>query len=580
MKRKIRFSLIYRDMWQSTGKYQPRADQLQRVAPFIVEMGCFDRIETNGGAFEQVQLMYGENPNEAVREWTKPFNQAGIQTHMLERALNGIRMYPVPADIRRLMYKVKKAQGVDISRSFCGLNDHRNLELSVKYAREAGMISQAALSITYSPVHTVDYYMGVVDKVIGYGADEICLKDMAGVGRPAMLGELVKRIKKKFPDIKVQYHGHSGPGMSVASMLEVARAGADYLDVAMEPLSWGMVHPDIIAIQAILKDAGFDVPDINMDAYMKVRSLTQEFIDDFLGYFIDPRNKQMTSLLIGSGLPGGMMGSLMADLKGVHQGINTALRSNNKPELSEDELVVELFREVEHIWPMMGYPPLVTPFSQYVKNVALMNIVSRVNGKQRFSMIDPNTWDMLLGRAGKLPGPLAPELIELAKREGKEFYEGTPQDNYPDALDSYRLEMEENRWNAGKDEEELFELAMHERQYRDYKAGIARTRFLKEVEDRKNELSKSASGRLAREKLLYAPESGIVFIYSGTTYTYTGEEEIISEGEKVKKGETLFYLMINRTFMEVTSDREATVRKILVKRGEKVRKGDPVIEFE
>ncbi|MCK7530455.1 MAG: hypothetical protein MZV63_05125 [Marinilabiliales bacterium] len=92
------------------------------------------------------------------------------------------------------------------------------------------------------------------------GADEICLKDMAGVGRPASLGELVRRIKKKYPEIMVQYHGHSGPGMSVASMLEAARAGADYLDVAMEPLSWGMVHPDVIAIQAIMKDAGFDVP--------------------------------------------------------------------------------------------------------------------------------------------------------------------------------------------------------------------------------------------------------------------------------------------------------------------------------
>ncbi|MCK7534551.1 MAG: hypothetical protein MZV63_27850 [Marinilabiliales bacterium] len=255
MKQKIKFSLLYRDMWQSSGKYQPRVDQLTAVAPHIVNMGCFDRIETNGGAFEQVQLLYGENPNTAVREWLKPFNQAGIQTHMLERALNGIRMYPVPADVRRLMYKVKKAQGVDIARSFCGLNDHRNLELSVKYATEAGMISQAALSITSSPVHTVDYYMDVVDKVVEYGADEICLKDMAGVGRPASLGELVKRIKKKYPGIVVQYHGHSGPGMSVASMLEVARAGADYLDVAMEPLSWGMVHPDLLAIHAIMKDA-------------------------------------------------------------------------------------------------------------------------------------------------------------------------------------------------------------------------------------------------------------------------------------------------------------------------------------
>jgi len=579
MKQKIKFSLLYRDMWQSSGKYQPRVEQLTVVAPHIVEMGCFDRIETNGGAFEQVQLLYGENPNTAVREWVNPFNRAGIQTHMLERALNGIRMYPVPADVRRLMFRVKKAQGVDIARSFCGLNDHRNLELSVRYAREAGMISQAALSITHSPVHTVDYYMGVVERVVEYGADEICLKDMAGVGRPASLGELVRRIKKKYPGIIVQYHGHSGPGMSVASMLEVARAGADYLDVAMEPLSWGMVHPDLIAVHAVMQDAGFDVPGINMDAYMKVRSLTQEFIDDFLGYFIDPRNRQMTSLLIGSGLPGGMMGSMMADLKGVHQGINAALKAKNKPEMTEDELVVSLFREVEHIWPMMGYPPLVTPFSQYVKNVALMNIVSLVNGKERFAMIDPNTWDMLLGKAGKLPGPLAQELIDLANREGKEFYEGNPQDNYPDALESYRKEMDENGWPSGPDEEELFELAMHDRQYRDYKSGVAKKRFLKEVEEKQAEMSAGMPAKVVPRKLLISPEDGTALLYSGATSTFWPDEELLNPGDEVKKGEILMYLMIGKTFREVQADRDGTIRHILVKSGDKIRKGDPLIEY-
>ena len=113
--REIKFSLIYRDMWQSSGKYQPRKDQLERIAPVFVEMGCFARVETNGGAFEQVNLLYGENPNKAVRAFTKPLNEAGIQTHMLDRGLNGLRMFPVPADVRRLMYKVKKAQGGDIT---------------------------------------------------------------------------------------------------------------------------------------------------------------------------------------------------------------------------------------------------------------------------------------------------------------------------------------------------------------------------------------------------------------------------------------------------------------------------------
>jgi pyruvate carboxylase subunit B len=444
-------------------------------------MGCFDRVETNGGAFEQVQLMYGENPNKAVRAWTKEFNKAGIQTHMLERALNGLRMYGVPADVRRLMPKVKKAQGVDIMRSFCGLNDPRNLQLSVEAAKEAGMISQAALSITHSPVHTIDYYMNLVDQLVEFGADEIALKDMAGVGRPVTLGNLVKEIKKRHPQVVVQYHGHTGPGFAMASVLEVVEAGADVVDVAMEPLSWGMVHPDVIAVQAMLKDAGYLVKDIDMDAYMEARSLTQSFMDDFLGLYINPTNRICTSLLVGCGLPGGMMGSMVTDLKAMHGAINMALKKSGKPEIDFDHLLVQLFQEVEDIWPKLGYPPLVTPFSQYVKNIALMNIMSMAQGKERFRNIDKDSWNMILGKAGKLPGPLDSEIVELAQQSGNEFYTGVPQDAYPDALPEYIKEMKDNGWDRGQDDEELFELAMHDRQYRDYKSGIAKDRFEKEV---------------------------------------------------------------------------------------------------
>jgi len=588
MKKKIRFCLVYRDMWQSSGKYQPRVEQLKAVAPFIIEMGCFDRVETNGGAFEQVQLMFGENPNTAVREWTKPFHDAGIQTQMLERALNGIRMYPVPADIRKLMFRVKKAQGVDISRSFCGLNDHRNLELSIKYAKEAGMISQAALSITHSPVHTVDYYLGVVDKMVKYGADEICLKDMAGIGRPVMLGELVKKIKKKHSHIKVQYHGHSGPGLSVASMLEVARAGADYIDVAMEPLSWGMVHPDVLAVHAVMKDAGFEVPDINMNAYMKVRSLTQEFIDDFLGYFIDPRNKQLSSLLIGSGLPGGMMGSLMADLKGAHRGINASLKSSGQKEINEDELLVQLFNEVEYIWPKLGYPPLVTPFSQYVKNMAIMNILQMAGGKERYTMIDNNTWDMILGRAGKLPGELDPEIIKLAAAQGKEFYKGIPQEAYPDELEKYRKEMADNKWDPGQDDEELFELAIHDKQYRDFKSGVAKTRFENELL-KAIELVKSASTPIAppppTEKPKAEPEKPkkpidpdireILSPVKGRVYydLYGEQSEYTTPGESILPGNRLCYIETNAYIDEITCPYSGEVAECLVQQGANVKKG-------
>ncbi len=548
MKHKVRFSLLYRDMWQSSGKFQPRKDQLARIAPVIIDMGCFDRVETNGGAFEQVNLLAGENPNEAVRTFCKPFNEVGIKTHMLDRGLNALRMYPVPDDVRQLMYKVKKKQGTDITRIFCGLNDVRNIIPSIKYAKEGGMIPQASLCITNSPIHTAEYYSNIADQLIEAGAPEICLKDMAGIGQPAMLGKLTAMIKKNHPDIIIQYHGHSGPGLSMASILEVCNNGADIIDTAIEPLSWGKVHPDVISVQSMLKNEGFDVPEINMDAYMRARSLTQEFIDDWLGYFIDPSNKHMSSLLLGCGLPGGMMGSMMADLGGIQSAINNIRKQKGEPELTTDNLLVALFNEVEHVWPMLGYPPLVTPFSQYTKNIALMNLLTMAQGKGRFVMMDDAMWGMILGKSGKIPGPIAPELIELAKEKGKEFTDTDPHTLYPNALDQFRKEMDNNGWDYGQDDEELFELAMHPEQYRNYRSGQAKKNFLADLQKAKDaalgsklSVEELSAFKHAKADAVVAPVNGQVF------YEFQGGSEAVPclepfIGQKYADGDILCYI--------------------------------------
>lgn len=568
-------------MYQSSGKYQPRADQLAKIAPAIIEMGCFARVETNGGAFEQVQLLYGENPNKAVRAFTKPFNEAGIRTHMLDRGLNALRMYPVPADVRRMMYRVKKAQGTDITRIFDGLNDTRNIIPSIKYAKEAGMIAQAALCITYSPVHTVEYYTAIADELIAAGADEICLKDMAGVGRPVTLGKIVAGIRSKHPDITIEYHGHTGPGFSVASMLEVARAGVDILDVAVEPLSWGKIHPDVITIQAMLKDAGFDVPDINMNAYMKVRALTQEFLDDFLGYFTNFTNLQMTSLLVGPGLPGGMMGSMMADLKGIFSAINMFHRQNGTPEISMDDLMVKLFNEVEYVWPKLGYPPLVTPFSQYVKNIALMNVFNMERGEGRWQAIDDKSWGMILGKSGKLPGKLDPEIIALAKEKGFEFTDKDPQTYYPDELDKYRKMMDEKGWDYGEDDEELFELAMHEQQYLDMRSGVAKQRFeadlakLKAEKEAKEGWTPEDVKALEHAALtpITAPESGQLF----WELDMMDKSVAPAIGTPFIAGEKFAFITTPASYsVDVPVLLSGRIREIVREQGHLIRKGDVI----
>lgn len=404
----------------------------------------------------------------------------------------------------------------------------------------------------------------------------------------------------------------------MASILEVCKAGCDYVDVGMEPLSWGTGHADVISVQAMLKDAGFKVPEINMQAYMKVRSLIQEFMDDFLGLYISPRNRLMNSLLIGPGLPGGMMGSLMADLETNLESINKYKAKRNLPFMTQDELLIKLFDEVAYVWPRVGYPCLVTPFSQYVKNLAMMNVIQMEKGKERWGMIADDIWDMILGKAGQLPGKLAPEIVEKAEREGRKFFTGNPQDNYPDQLDKYRQMMWEKKWETGQDNEELFEYAMHPAQYEAYKSGKAKADFLEDVKKRREAkeevhmandqtkiLTVDVNGQPYRVTVAFgdvnpaalhgaqaaAPAEQPAAVPAGEGkevlsplegkffLTKNAQETPLKVGDKVNQGDVICYVEAMKTYNAIRAEFSGTVTAICANSGDSVSEDDVLMKI-
>lgn len=260
---------------------------------------------------------------------------------------------------------------------------------------------------------------------------------------------------------------------------------------------------------------------------------------------------------------------------------------------------------------MMGYPCLVTPFSQYVKNMALMNVMQMEKGKERWTIIADEIWDMMLGKSGKLPGPLAPELEAIAKEQGREFHTEDPQSNFPDALDTFREEMKKENWDLGQDNEELFELAMHPQQYRAYKSGKAKRDFLADLEERKAKRA-AVKGGVELPQTIVVDVNGVKYnvtvganngenasALAGGSVAITGEgndllsplegkayliknagEVPVKVGDTVKKGQVVCYVESMKNFNAISAEADGVITQICFTSGSSVSEDDVLMKIK
>lgn len=415
----IKFNMtVLRDGHQSLAATRMKTAQMLPVVERLDAMG-YNALETWGGAtIDSCIRFLKENPFDrldALKKLTKKTPHM-----MLLRGQNLLQYTNFPDDVVDAFVAVSAKHGMDIFRIFDALNDIRNTERAIAAVLKAGKHPQGAISYTTSPVHTMDSFVEMGKGYVKLGCQSLCIKDMAGLITPGAVAELVKRLKAEVK-VPIFLHSHNTAGLAVGSYLAAAEAGVDGIDVSIAPFANGTGQPDAALMLAVLKGVR-TLPGLDTN---ELYSLTQYFkgIYTELKDFTSPANERIDVDILRYQIPGGMMSNFLNQLK--EQGIADKLD--------------EVMQEVPRVREALGWIPLVTPTSQIVGNQAMLNVKF---GK--WKMLSQPAMDIALGKYGKTPGPIDPEVLKLSIEKSKqEPIVGRPADHMEPRMDKLRAECKE-----------------------------------------------------------------------------------------------------------------------------------------
>ncbi|MCX7790663.1 MAG: biotin/lipoyl-binding protein [Chloroflexaceae bacterium] len=272
-------SVSMRDAGQSDFKNRHRIYDLKTLAPMYNRMGLFSA-ECHGGARWHVGIMNRrESPFEEIQILRQLMPNVLLQTLVRETNLWGYRPYP-----RNVIEYAVSQVDIDVWRCFSFLNDVRNMRAVAEVVMKRGRLFEPAISFTVADWATDAYYLSVVHEIVALagGVDEIilCIKDMAGVGNPVRIGQLVTTIKQHYPELLVHYHRHVTDGLAVPALFAAAQAGAKIVDVQEDALVRFYGHPPILGVQAYFEEGGIHVH-LNRSAAEQANQQVREWIGHY-----------------------------------------------------------------------------------------------------------------------------------------------------------------------------------------------------------------------------------------------------------------------------------------------------------
>ena len=385
--------VVLRDAHQSLLATRMRTEDMLPIGEKLDQVGFFSLEMWGGATFDSCLRFLNEDPWERARKLKKVIPNTPFQ--MLLRGQNCVGYRHYADDIVERFVKKSVDVGINIFRIFDALNDLRNIETAIKTVKKCGETVEGCISYTVSPFHSIELYIKMARQLVDMGSDIVCIKDMAGLLTPEVTGTLIREIKNSV-DAPVHLHTHATTGLVGMNLQAAIDAGVDMVDTAISSLSMGTGHyatECIVAAQkGLARDTGLDLNLLEeiSNYFREVRKNYAEFESDFKGVDIN---------ILKSQIPGGMISNMENQLK-----------EQNAIDKLQDVLL-----EVPRVRKDMGYPPLVTPTSQIVGSQATLNILTG----ERYKLITKETRECVLGKYGKLPASLDPDLLAKVEKDGE-----------------------------------------------------------------------------------------------------------------------------------------------------------------
>ena len=432
MAKKLRIcETVLRDGHQSILATRMRYEQMEPVLGLLDEIG-YEALECWGGAtYDSCLRFLNEDPWERLRKLKSNLKNTPLQMLLRGQNLLGYKHYS--DDVVEAFCNAAVKNGIDRIRIFDALNDPRNMEAAIKYSKKAGAHVQSAMVYTISPVHTTESFLKVAETLVEMGTDSLCIKDMSGLLGPADAYDLVSTFKKRFGELPIDLHSHFTCGLASTTYWEAAKAGVDIIDTAISPFAHATSQPATETMIEMFKGTEWDLG-LDLDKYIPLvdhfRKVKQQIAEEFN---LKPASDVIPAVRRYQ-IPGGMLSNTQNQLNEMGMGDRFFDVMDEMPRVRED----------------LGYPPLVTPTSQIVGTMAMMNVMMG----DRYKMVPNEVKDLVRGKYGALPGTISDEIRQTIIADEQPIT-CRPADLIEPELEGYRQDLATKGYNGITDEDVL-----------------------------------------------------------------------------------------------------------------------------